>query len=150
MGTEYEKKYNDLMGCLRQMHERNVKRTSTALKSLIIVPTIFLVMLLMTSSSKTIFLVLWVASMFIIATVLIVIEYQDYTLRKMVADIEDADRENSSAALPEGAGEEIPRVEAIRAAIRSRSPEYDGGEKSFEYDNPREETSHGAPNDKKE
>lgn len=35
-----------------------------------------------TNSSKTIFLVLWIVSMFIIAAVLIVIEYQDNTLRK--------------------------------------------------------------------
>lgn len=88
MGNQYEKKYNDLMGCLRQMHERNTKRTRTALRSLLIIPTIFLVMLFFTNSSKTIFLVLWIVSMFIIASVLIVIEYQDFTLRKMIADVE--------------------------------------------------------------
>ena len=74
MGNQYEKKYNDLRDCLRQMHERNTKRTRTALRSLLIIPTIFLV--------------LWIVSMFIIASVLIVIEYQDFTLRKMIADVE--------------------------------------------------------------
>lgn len=88
MGNQYEKKYNDLRDCLRQMHERNTKRTRTALRSLLIIPTIFLVMLFFTNSSKTIFLVLWIVSMFIIASVLIVIEYQDFTLRKMIADVE--------------------------------------------------------------
>ena len=54
MDTQYEKKYNDLMECLRQMHEHNVRRTRMALRSLLIVPTIFLVMLFFTNSLKTI------------------------------------------------------------------------------------------------
>ncbi len=91
MGNQYEKKYNDLMDCLNQMHERNTKRMRTALRSLLIIPTIFLVMLFFTNSSKTIFLVLWIVSMFIIASVLIVIEYQDFTLRKMIAGIDDGE-----------------------------------------------------------
>ena len=89
MDTQYEKKYNDLMECLKQMHEQNVRRMKTALRSLLIVPTIFLVMLFFTNSSKTIFLVLWIVSMFIIAAVLIVIEYQDYTLKQMIMRIEN-------------------------------------------------------------
>lgn len=88
MGTQYKKKYNDLMECLMQMHENNLKRTKFALRSLIIVPTIFLIMLLFTSSSKTIFLVLWIASMFGIAVILIVVEYQDYMLRRIISDAE--------------------------------------------------------------
>ena len=55
MDTQYEKKYNELMACLRQMHDNNVRRMKMALRSLLIVPTIFLVMLFFTNSSKTIF-----------------------------------------------------------------------------------------------
>ena len=67
MGTQYKKKYNDLMECLMQMHENNLKRTKFALRSLIIVPTIFLIMLLF---------------------ILIVVEYQDYMLRRIISDAE--------------------------------------------------------------
>lgn len=81
----YEQHYNELVAKLEEMHGRNVKRMRSALKSLLIVPTIFLILLFLTHSSKTIFLVLWIVSMFVIACVLIVIEYQDYTLRKMLA-----------------------------------------------------------------
>ncbi len=89
MGSnQYEKKYNDLMECLRQMHENNLRRTKIALRSLIIIPTIFLIMLFFTNSSKTIFLVLWIVSMFIIAVILIVVEYQDFTLRRIMTDAE--------------------------------------------------------------
>ena len=123
MDTQYKKKYNELMACLRQMHDNNVRRMKMALRSLLIVPTIFLVMLFFTNSSKTIFLVLWIVSMFIIAAILIVIEYQDYTLRKMITRVEQS-----------AAGSD-PRAEAIRESIRSRSPENDGKAGSFEYDN---------------
>lgn len=83
--SNYEQHYNDLAAKLEEMHERNVKRMRSALKSLLIVPTIFLILLFLTHSSKTIFLVLWIVSMFVIACILIVIEYQDYTLRQMLA-----------------------------------------------------------------
>ena len=52
MGTQYKKKYNDLMECLMQMHENNLKRTKFALRSLIVV------------------------------------EYQDYMLRRIISDAE--------------------------------------------------------------
>ena len=135
MDTQYEKKYNDLMECLRQMHEHNVRRTRMALRSLLIVPTIFLVMLFFTNSSKTIFLVLWIVSMFIIAAVLIVIEYQDYTLRKMIARVETGGGEAPAIAeSSEAAGDK--RAEAIRESIRSRAPENDELKATgFKYDN---------------
>ena len=85
MDSQYEIKYNNLMQGLEEMHEKNVKRTRAALRCLLIIPAVILLMLFMTKGSKTIFLVLWIASMFIIAFVLIVVEYQDYLLRKMVA-----------------------------------------------------------------
>ena len=129
MDTQYEKKYNELMACLRQMHDNNVRRMKMALRSLLIVPTIFLVMLFFTNSSKTIFLVLWIVSMFIIAAILIVIEYQDYTLRKMITRVEQSGSEQPKIA--ESAAGSDPRAEAIR----SRSPENDGKAGSFEYDN---------------
>ena len=129
MDTQYEKRYNELMACLRQMHDTNVRRMKMALRSLLIVPTIFLVMLFFTNSSKTIFLVLWIVSMFIIAAILIVIEYQDYTLRKMITRVEQSGSEQPKIA--ESAAGSDPRAEAIR----SRSPENDGKAGSFEYDN---------------
>lgn len=135
MDTQYEKKYNDLMECLRQMHEHNVRRTRMALRSLLIVPTIFLVMLFFTNSSKTIFLVLWIVSMFIIAAVLIVIEYQDYTLRKMISRIEEGSGEAPAIAESSETSAD-KRAETIRKAIRSRAPENDENSASgFKYDN---------------
>lgn len=78
------------------MHRQNIKKTSTALKSLLIVPTLFLILLFLTNSSKTVFLVLWIASLFIISAILIIIEYQDYNLKKMISSV--ATEESSEAS----------------------------------------------------
>lgn len=129
--SQYEKMYNDLVAGLEKMHQRNVKRTSSALKSLLIIPTFFLIMLFMTQGSKTIFLVLWIASMFVIAGILIVIEYQDYLLRQMFSqvDIAEPEFEQAEEPLPTEAvskDEALVLAEQIRQSIQQRSPEFDG------------------------
>ena len=80
----YEKLYRNISEGLDEMHQSNVRKTKTALKSLFIVPTVFLILLFLTDSSKSTFLTLWLASFFIIACILIIIEYQDYKLRLMI------------------------------------------------------------------
>lgn len=139
--NNYEQRYNDLVGKLGEMHERNVKRMSSALKSLLIVPTIFLVLLFLTNSSKTFFLVLWIVSMFVIACVLIIIEYQDYTLRKMLMSsggtlyaaqeapqaAESADAENTGETAPvASASGSKERVEELLKALGGVPVESDG------------------------
>lgn len=150
MNTEskYEKMYNDLVAGLEQMHKRNVKRTSDALKSLLIIPTIFLILLFLTKSSKTIFLVLWIASMFVIAAVLIIVEYQDYLLRKMFSVVdEDSDDSPEMSGTVEEVGtsdtdEALMRAGLILDSVQHRAPEFDTSEETptedFEYDNPEE------------
>lgn len=128
--SQYEKMYNDLVAGLEKMHRRNVKRTSSALKSLLIIPTFFLIMLFLTQGSKTIFLVLWIASMFVIAGILIVIEYQDYLLRQMFTqvDMDEPDFEQAEDVLPtdeRSKDEALVLAEQIRQSIQQRSPEFD-------------------------
>ncbi|MGM9574763.1 MAG: hypothetical protein ACI3VE_02530 [Oscillospiraceae bacterium] len=141
MDSQYEIKYNNLMQGLEEMHEKNVKRTRAALRCLLIIPAVILLMLFMTKGSKTIFLVLWIASMFIIAFVLIVVEYQDYLLRKMVAKSQETIQtipEAAAAGVATAAGSSHAgqRADAIRQSIQQRSPDHDGKEDTdFKYDN---------------
>ena len=104
MGSQldYEKLYKNLSEGLDEMHQSNVRKTKTALKSLFIVPTVFLILIFLTDSSKSTFLTLWLASFFIIACILIIIEYQDYKLRLMIVR----------------ANEEISGSDALDNAIR--------------------------------
>lgn len=125
MSTEsaYKKLYKELIEALEEMHRNNVRRTSAALKSLLIIPTIFLILLFLTNSNKTIFLVLWIVSMFIIATVLILIEYQDYKLQKMFQKTSEAEQSITESANDNAEAPENERVAEIRRSIRSKLPE---------------------------
>lgn len=139
MDSQYEIKYNSLMQGLEEMHEKNVKRTRAALRCLLIIPAVILLMLFMTKGSKTIFLVLWIASMFVIAFILIVLEYQDYLLRKMVAKSQvqpESTPEAPAVVTAPAAGSSAgQRVDAIRQSIQQRSPDQDAGAADFKYDN---------------
>lgn len=122
MSTEsaYKKLYKELIEDLEEMHRNNVRRTSAALKSLLIIPTIFLILLFLTHSNKTIFLVLWIVSMFIIASVLILIEYQDYKLQKMFKKTADNEQSLTADAKDDTEAPANERVEEIRRSIRNR------------------------------
>lgn len=68
-------------------HATNRRRIRAGIRCLLTVPLIFLILLLMTGSDRIIFLVLWVISMFLISGYLIYVEYMDFKVDKMVADV---------------------------------------------------------------
>lgn len=75
---QYQSLFQQLIKEEEQMHIENQKRIKSGIQCLIWIPMIFLVLLFLTESEKVIFLVLWVVSLFIIASYLIYIEYIDF------------------------------------------------------------------------
>lgn len=75
---QYQNLFRQLIKEEEQMHIENQKRIKSGIQCLIWIPMIFLVLLFLTESEKVIFLVLWVVSLFIIASYLIYIEYIDF------------------------------------------------------------------------
>ena len=76
--------YDKLVGYEKTIHEQNQKRIKIGLRCIYIIPLFFLVLLMIVpDSSKIIFLVLWIVSLFAIAVYLIGVEYVDYKLQKM-------------------------------------------------------------------
>ena len=71
-------------------HAANVKKLKAGIKCIFTVPACFLILLFLTGSSKIIFLVLWIASLFIIAAYLIHVEYSDYKVQEMVNSLQDS------------------------------------------------------------
>ena len=59
-------------------HKRNKDRIKYGIIAMLVIPIIFLTLLFVVNSSKVIFLVMWIASLFIISGYLIAIEYKDY------------------------------------------------------------------------
>lgn len=87
--NKYERMYDILLDYEQKIHLKNQKRIRIGLKCLIIIPLIFLAMLFWTGSSKTIFLVLWIVSLFILASYLILIEYGDYKLQEKLNELDE-------------------------------------------------------------
>ena len=70
---KFQEMYEKLMDYESSLHEINQKRIKIGLRCIYIIPLIFLVLLFITDSSKIMFLVLWIASLFGIAIYLIVV-----------------------------------------------------------------------------
>ena len=80
--------YDKLVGYEKTIHEQNQKRIKIGLRCIYIIPLFFLVLLMiMPDSSKIIFLVLWIVSLFAIAVYLIGVEYVDYKLQEKMNEI---------------------------------------------------------------
>ena len=62
-------------------HKRNKDRIKCGIIAMLVIPIIFLTLLFVVNSSKVIFLVMWIASLFIIRGYLIAIEYKDYNMK---------------------------------------------------------------------
>lgn len=64
------------------IHEKNRKRIKTGMICMFVIPVVFLILLFMMQSSKIVYLVLWIASLFILCGYLIAVEYSDYSLQE--------------------------------------------------------------------
>lgn len=89
--------YNKLVGYEKTIHEQNQKRIKIGLRCIYIIPLFFLVLLMIVpDSSKLIFLVLWIVSLFAIAVYLIGVEYVDYKLQEKMNEISGCDAQSVS------------------------------------------------------
>lgn len=88
---KYRKAYNMVIEYEKEAHRKNQKRIAVGLKLIIIIPLIFLALLFFTGSSKVIFLILWIVSLFILAAYLITVEYMDYNLMERMVKLRGQD-----------------------------------------------------------
>lgn len=91
--------YDKLVGYEKTIHEQNQKRIKIGLRYIYIIPLFFLVLLMIVpDSSKIIFLVLWIVSLFAIAVYLIGVEYVDYKLQEKMNEISGRDAQCMSVS----------------------------------------------------
>lgn len=89
--------HDKLVGYEKTIHEQNQKRIKIGLRCIYIIPLFFLVLLMIVpDSSKIIFLVLWIVSLFAIAVYLIGVEYVDYKLQEKMNEISGCDAQSVS------------------------------------------------------
>ena len=89
---DYKKLFDQYIEYEKKIHERNQKKIKTGLKVNLILPQVFLLLCFITKSSKPLFLILWVVSLFGIAFYLIYVEYKDYQIQMILAG-DDSDVE---------------------------------------------------------
>lgn len=124
---KYRKAYNMVIEYEKEAHRKNQKRIAVGLKLIIIIPLIFLALLFFTGSSKVIFLILWIVSLFILTAYLITVEYMDYNLMERMAKLrgQDEDMENY----------DLIGNDAIENRIRDVLDKIDGTEAGHEEHN---------------
>ena len=88
---QFRDMYEKLMSYENSLHEQNQRRIKIGLRCIYIIPLIFLILLFVTDSSKIVFLVLWIVSLFAIAIYLISVEYVDYKLQEKMNEISGRD-----------------------------------------------------------
>lgn len=71
-----------LLAYYAAIHEKNRKRIKTGMICMFVIPAVFLILLFTMQSSKIVYLVLWIASLFILCGYLIAVEYSDYSLQE--------------------------------------------------------------------
>ncbi len=75
----------------KKEHAGNKARVKYGIFVLWLVPITFLILMFLVDSSKIVFLVLWIVSLFIISVYLISVEYKDYMMWKDLKDVLDID-----------------------------------------------------------
>lgn len=109
---KYEKMYEKLVDYEQKIHEKNQKRIKVGLKCILIVPLLFLGLLFWTDSNKVVFLILWIVSLFALASYLIFVEYMDYNLQEKLNEISEEEHEVDTllGAEVEEVGEKLKNV----------------------------------------
>lgn len=79
--------YGKLLMYAEQRHQDNKRRIRHGLISLFVIPFVLLVIMLLTDSSRIVFLLVWIFCMFIVAAFLIFIAYFDNQLQATLNEL---------------------------------------------------------------
>ena len=106
---KYEKAFRAMVDFEAAQHERNQRRIKAGIKCLFVIPVVFLVLMFLTSSSKPVFLILWIISLYGIGIYLIGVEYVDHKLQHQLAKFRGEEEIEAKPLI----GQEIDAVEGV-------------------------------------
>lgn len=90
---KYHQFYLQLLTFEEEKHKQNQEKIRIGIKFLFWVPLVFLALMFLTDSSKVIFLVLWIVSLFGISAYLIYAEYEDFELQDKIKKYRESEDE---------------------------------------------------------
>ncbi len=79
--------YGKLLMYAEQVHQNNKRRIKNGLISLIIIPIVLIAILVLTDSSRIVFLIIWIACMFVVAAFLLFVAYSDWMLQTTINEL---------------------------------------------------------------
>ncbi len=106
-----------------KLHAKNKKRIKNGIICILVIPLIFLIVLFSVNSSKVVYLLLWVISMFLIATYLIAVAYIDYTMQEKLEKLGLEIKNGNRALIGEDFGMLIDAVKNKRPLFSSDDDE---------------------------
>lgn len=113
--ARFEELFHAIMEYEKEAHKKNQKRIKIGIHCLIWIPLIFLALLFATDSSKVIFLVLWIASLFVIASYLIYVEYSDFKMQERITTISNRELDDVNVLI----GQDLDEIErSVIASIK--------------------------------
>lgn len=101
MQDKQSESYEKIIEYEKAIHEKNQNRIKVGIRLVVIIPLIFLFVMFKLESSKVVFLVLWIASLFGISIYLIGVEYMDYQLQRKLSELGIREEETIKGLLKE-------------------------------------------------
>ena len=83
---DYKKAVEKYKDYQHGLHEKNQKKIQVGLKVNILLPLIFLGLSFFVQGAKLVFLILWIVSLFGIASYLVYVEFTDYNLQEQLKE----------------------------------------------------------------
>ena len=117
---KYEQMYRAMLDYEDRAHLRNKHRIRVGLACLVFVPIAFLVLMFLTDSSKPLFLMLWIISLYGIAVYLIIVEYADHRLQEKLAQFRGEEEVEVKALI----GEHMENMEDTLKTVKEKAEHF--------------------------
>lgn len=103
--------FNKMLDYYTQSHRKNKKRIRVGMVCMIVIPLIFLMLMFTMNSSKIVYLVFWIISLFALCTYLIAVEYMDYNLQEHMKELGVTSHKKKEAIIgPKVIGQDIENL----------------------------------------
>lgn len=103
--------FNKMLEYYTQSHRKNKKRIRVGMICMIVIPLIFLMLMFTMNSSKIVYLVFWIISLFALCTYLIAVEYMDYNLQERMKELGVTSHKKKEAIIgPKVIGQDIENL----------------------------------------
>ncbi len=120
-----DKLYAKLLIFAEELHMGNKRRIRNGFISLAVLPVLLIIIRLLTDSSRVVFLLIWILTMFVAAAFLIFVAYVDRQLQDTLNELSESEKKEFDSLLEiRGRSVAKPRIRpAEKALVKAEAPE---------------------------